>query len=469
MQFKSIGVPQKTILFFLLLYAVISKNPMLTIAAVTTPFLLYILLWKKNESPLLFFALMLQWTSITIKVFYTNFVGIDFVYGFDHYYEINKAYYYSLLGLLSVAIGIHFIIRKFDLKGQSFEESALTFNHRKLVPFYIGVAVLYPILNQYAYMFGSGLQQPITKLSDFKWMIFFILMLSSLYHKQWKLFAIISAFEIVLSLTGFFSNFKDYFLVIFVGIVLIYGKNIKFKQAFPLVIVGISCIYMLIVWQYVKPTYRQYLTGGEQTQNTIRTREESLNKLAELVDGVDQTAINDGIKITVDRLSYIDFFSATIDYVPRVVPHTNGALWEDAIGRVLKPRLFFPNKTSIDDSEATNKYSGVMVAGADKGTSISLGYMTENYIDFRIPGMFITLFAYGLLIGIIYKYVMTSSPNVLVGTAMFIPMFFILYAFESALNKIVGASIMYLLIYELFRRYCLKWFLSQVKHYENVD
>lgn len=463
MQFKSIGVPQQILLLLLCIYAVTSTNPLLTVVAVVTPFILYILLWKEKESPLLFFALMLQWVSITIKVFYLNFEKIDFAYGFDHYYKIKEAYYYSLLGLISIAIGIHLVIRKFNLKGEGFETSALSFSYRKLIPFYLIATVLYSLMNKYSYYFGNGLQQPLTKLSDFKWMIFFVLMLCSLYNKQWKLLALISVLEIILSLTGFFSNFKDYFLIIFVGIIVVFGKDLKFKQVLPLVALAAGCIYMLIIWQYVKPAYRSFLTGGEQTQRTVRSREESLNKLAELVDGVDRTAINAGFKITVDRLSYIDFFSASIDYVPRVVPHTNGELWSDAIGRVLKPRLFFPNKTSIDDSQATIKYSGVQVAGADKGTSISLGYMTENYIDFRIPGMFVALFAYGLLIGLIYRYVMISSPDVLIGTAMFIPMFFILYSFESALNKIIGASIMYLLIYELFRRYCLKWFLNQAK------
>jgi hypothetical protein len=311
-------------------------------------------------------------------------------------------------------------------------------------------------------MFG-GLQQPISKLADFKWMVFFIFMLSCLYTKQTKLFALIAVFEIVLSLTGFFSSFKDYFLVIFGGILVIYSKDFKLKQVLPLAIVTITLTYMIIIWSYIKPTYRAYLSGGQVTQNVIRGTGESLDKLGELVGTVDKRAIDEGFKITVDRLSYIDFFSSTLDYVPHVVPHTKGELWWDAISRVFQPRILFPNKKAIDDSETTSKYSGVQVAGAKDATSISLGYMTENYIDFGVPGMFFSLFAYGLIVGLVYKYVMTSSPDKLIGTAMIIPLFIIIYLFESALNKVIGAMIMYLIIYELIRRFGIEKFLKQIQ------
>ena len=84
----------------------------------------------------------------------------------------------------------------------------------------------------------------------------------------------------------------------------------------------------------------------------------------------------------LDRLSYVDFFAVVLETVPSQLPHENGALWLDAITRPFMPRLFFPSKTVIDDSERTNYYTGLGVAGAEEGTSISLGYVAESYIDF---------------------------------------------------------------------------------------
>lgn len=460
--FKKIDRPLQIVLMLLLIYAVTSKNPLLTTASVITPFILLRLLWKEDESPFLFIAALLQWFSITIKVFYSNFLNIDFEMAFDNTLRIYSAFYYSLGGLISLSIAIHLVIKSYSLESKSFNFIALNYDSRKIVPIYIVITLAYPIIYDRSFMFG-GLQQPISKLADFKWMVFFIFMLSCFYTKQYKLFSLIALLEILLSFTGFFSNFKDYFVVTFGGLLIIYGRELKFKQIFPLAGIAVFCIYLILIWQNVKPEYRNYLSGGEMTQNTIRSTGESLSKLGELAGKIDKEDINTAIKTTVDRLSYIDFFSATIDYVPRVVPHTHGRLWEDAIGRVLQPRILFPNKAVIDDSEATSKYSGILVAGANQGTSISLGYMTENYIDFGMPGMFISLFAYGLLIGFIYKYVMTSSPNKLIGTAMIIPLFILIYLFESALNKLIGGLLMYLLIYELIRRFALKRFLQQIK------
>ncbi|AZI25830.1 hypothetical protein EA772_10935 [Pedobacter sp. G11] len=461
-KFKKIGQSGKILLFLFLVYSVTSHNPFETAIAVLVPFILMPLLWKRNESPFLFLGIMLQWASINIKVFYANFEGLKFEDVFDNYQHIQEAFFYSNIGLISIALGVFLIVKRYELKDQGYAHLALSYDSRKIIPIYIIISLVYPFISEGSFNFG-GLQQPISKLADFKWMVFFIFMLSCLYTKQFKLFTIIALAEVVISLTGFFSSFKDYFLVVFGGIVVIYSKDLKFKQVLPLAAITVSLVYMMIIWQYVKPDYRSYLSGGQLNQNVIRSTGESLGKLGELIKNVDDDAINSGFKQTVDRLSYIDFFSATIDYVPRVVPHTHGRLWGDAIGRVLQPRIFFPDKAAIDDSETTRTYSGIMVAGTEQGASISLGYMTENYIDFGMPGMFISLFIYGLVVGLVYKYVMTSSPNKLIGTAMIIPLFILFYLFESALNKLIGGLLMYLLIYELIRRFALKKFLQQIK------
>ena len=461
-KFKKIGQSGKILLFLLLVYAITSHNPIQTCMAVVVPFVLFSILWKNNEAPFLFLALMLQWTSVNIKVFYANFESLDFASAFDYYQNIQQAFIYGNIGLVVVALGIFAVIRRYELPKTNYGELALAYDSRKIVPIYIIVTLIYPFMSEGSFGF-SGWQQPISKLADFKWMVFFIFMLSCLYTKQFKLFSIIAVAEVIMSLTGFFSSFKDYFLVIFGGILLIYSKDLKFKQVLPLAAITVTLVYMVIVWQYIKPEYRTFLSGGQQNQNVIRGTGESLNKLGELVSKVDENAIDVGFKQTVERLAYIDFFSATIDYVPRVIPHTHGRLWGDAIGRILQPRILFPNKAPIDDSETTRKYSGVMVAGTTQGTSISLGYVTENYIDFGMPGMFIGLFLFGLLIGVVYKYVLTSSPDKLIGTAMIIPLFILAYSFESALNKMIGGLVMYLIVYELIRRFALKRFLQQIR------
>jgi hypothetical protein len=84
------------------------------------------------------------------------------------------------------------------------------------------------------------------------------------------------------------------------------------------------------------------------------------------------------------------------------MPHENGALFWDAVSRPVMPRLLFPDKEAIDDSVRTNHYTGGL-SGTSEGTSISLGYVAESYIDFGTIGMFPALFLVGLLFGRIYR------------------------------------------------------------------
>ena len=91
------------------------------------------------------------------------------------------------------------------------------------------------------------------------------------------------------------------------------------------------------------------------------------------------------------RLTYVDFFAVVLTYVPSQMPHENGALFWDAVSRPFMPRLFFPDKEVIDDFVRSNLYTGG-VAAISEGTSISLGYVAESYIDFGAVGMFPALF-----------------------------------------------------------------------------
>ena len=84
----------------------------------------------------------------------------------------------------------------------------------------------------------------------------------------------------------------------------------------------------------------------------------------------------------------------------------------------LMPRLFFPNKPAINDSDRTSAYSGVWVANVDQGTSISIGYMGESYIDFGRWGMFIPVFLWGWLVGGCFDYLRRKAPHPLLGIAL---------------------------------------------------
>jgi len=101
------------------------------------------------------------------------------------------------------------------------------------------------------------------------------------------------------------------------------------------------------------------------------------------------------------------------------------------------PRFLFPDKKSIDESEMTNKYTGLGVAGSDRGTSISIGYMGECYIDFGAIFMFIPILLLGIYYGLIYSWFVNRAGlfGMAVATALLL---FNTYMLETSSIKIVG-------------------------------
>ncbi|QEK50319.1 hypothetical protein FYC62_00540 [Pedobacter aquae] len=465
-KFKSISPIGHIILVAGLIYSLLSVNPLHTFLAVVLPFILVKLSWKNDEAPILFTALMTQYMAISVKVFYANYSNLAFDDISLHRYPdyINEAYYWGMGGLVTLALGIHFAIRGFKhTNNTSILAASHQFNGDKLGKLYLLLAIAYPILFKLSFSIG-GLQQPLSKLIEFKWALFFIFMIYAFYKNEKKMFLWIASAELLFSFTGFFSGFKDYFLILFIGMVVLYGQNFKLQNIIPLGVILIVGFYTLMIWQYVKPAYREFLNAGQKTQTSVRSTEESLFKLYNLVTEIDSTGIKEGFEATVNRLSYIEFLSGAIEHVPYQLEHTNGELWLGAVERVLKPRILFPEKAAIDDSEKARLYTGQDYSGVESGTSISLGYFAESYVDFGKTGMLLILLVFGFVIGSIYRYILKQSPDLLIGTALTIPLFFVIFNYERALDKIFGALFMYLIIYLAFNRLVIKKTIEYLKN-----
>ena len=68
-----------------------------------------------------------------------------------------------------------------------------------------------------------------------------------------------------------------------------------------------------------------------------------------------------GIEPLIAGAGYIHFFSHVLDHVPEERPHTKGMIWLNAISYSFMPRLFFPNKKVINDTEHLMKYTGLFI------------------------------------------------------------------------------------------------------------
>src|SRR5262249_38165568 len=137
--------------------------------------------------------------------------------------------------------------------------------------------------------------------------------------------------------------------------------------------------------------------------------------------------------------------------VPENVPYEHGTLWFGAIQHAFMPRLFFPNKPTLDDSVRTQKYTGMEVAGREQGASIGIGYIAESYIDFGRYWMLAPIFLLGVFYGLIYRFFAFRQRYGLLGVAAAIAILvFGAYSIETSNIKLIGGNAMSVLVLGLF-------------------
>ena len=120
---------------------------------------------------------------------------------------------------------------------------------------------------------------------------------------------------------------------------------------------------------------------------------------------------------------------------------------------VIEPRLFFPDKPVYEATVKTNKYTGFNYSGLKQGSSFSLGYFADSYIDFGYVGMFLPLILIGLFIVFIYRVLYGFSKIILL--LRFAVINVALYdfgAFESDGLFLIGRLLLLFLVY---------WFISK--------
>ena len=152
-------------------------------------------------------------------------------------------------------------------------------------------------------------------------------------------------------------------------------------------------------------------------------------------------------------------FARVISTVPRYLPHEEGKMWWTAVRHILMPRLLFPKKPALpSDSELTSRYTRTVLASSKQGTSISMGYMAESYIDFGMFGMFVPVFLCGLLWGGMYRYFMLNVPDRLIAYGMVTALLANANQFEIHSVKLLGGMLMNFLVFATVAKFVLPKF-----------
>jgi len=424
------------------------------------------LLWRPGEPPILLLLFSYQWMQASISIFRANWLDLD-VSSNSRGGDMDTAVALTLIGLASLAVGMRW--------GAGPERAHVQLAARSLalsqpVSRWFWLYAVSSVVAAVAFAFAwevPGLVQPLLALASMKWTFFFMLAYATFVRASGvgTFFIVAFAVELALGIGGFFSDFKMvFFVTLLAGAAS--GKGFSPRAVLGLCSLGAVLIVFGIVWTAVKKDYREFVSGGTGDQVVTVDYLTGVAKLADLVGALDTKALTEASDIMVRRLSYVEYFAAAIDYVPSLFPHENGALMWDAISRPFMPRILFPEKAIIDDSERTNRYTGG-AAGNYQGTSISLGWIAETYIDFGEFLMMAAILFIGYFYGRIYRWCLDGSgTRGLLGfafaTAVLVPYIGMESSFTKTFGGVAASLVMVLLIVKFgVPRWC-PWLVPNV-------
>lgn len=407
----------------LLPVAVSGPNTFLGLYAVAVLALGLRLLWRPGEPPILLFIFLWQWLQSATGALYGN--AIDVPLADLNYYSGRHEFASGLMltGVLVLAIAIRAAAgrHRLDLHAR-IAALVLARPFKFWIRIYAATWVFSAACEAIAPMV-AGLRLPLLTMSDMKWVAFVLLTLAAFIKPNPSakiVWAWIFGIEFMLSVGGFFASFKEVFFFALFGLVV---ANVRFDRRIiiPGVLISVAMVGFGIVWTAIKGDYRAFVNAGTGYQVVLVDYDDRVAQIGQLVGNLDGPVLRRATGDLINRLMYHTFFGAVADRVPAVQPHTYGEIWGEAISRPFMPRLLFPNKRAIDDSDLTNQFTGLGVAGVDRGTSISLGYMAEAYIDFGPFFMFVAIALLGIGLGIFYRWLLYRPGSMAVVGASLAP------------------------------------------------
>jgi hypothetical protein len=433
----------------LLLLSLLTANPLLTAAALLALALFALLLWRPGEPPILFLVVTFQWLQVTMRVADANARGLRVnEMEASIYRPLEPAIWLGLAALVVLAVGMRFGAgRASDVQtAHTAKVEAGRLQPSRLFIAYLVLAFVGLLLTRFGWRY-LGLSQVLVAVASLKAVPLFLLTCVAFRRRTgaWYVVAAI-LLEVLLGLGGYFAGFKTVFFIAFLGIMAV-APRLTRRGILAGTAAGVTLTVLILFWTSIKASYRPFLNQGTGAQVVTVPWPDRLAFLARAARNTTPSDLVGSIEPLVERVAYVRFLADAVNYVPAVLPHSDGAIWGGAIRHILMPRILFPQKLILpSDSELTARYTGARLAGGDQGTSISMGYVAESYVDFGFHGMWLPILLIGLLWGWMYRLILRAGGHMLLRHGFAVALFLPSIAFETTAVKMLGGSVSSFLI-----------------------
>jgi hypothetical protein len=420
------------------------------------PFVLMTIIGRPTMPKALVFFLLWQWGQAFARALQSALDGESLAASIDGV-DVRHAYWYALTSLVALAIAFRLVLGKLPSPTVSEYHAHERWRPQDLVAVYFAA-----IVASVALIFLStsvpGVDQPFQAAAQVKVVALFLLCtyVFTTGRGRGTLLAAI-AVEILVGFTGFLADFRAVFIYVAVAAL---AARIKWSGATTVAaLVWLAILLVLaLFWTSVKFEYRDYVSGAAETQQIRVPLEQRMGYLGDRALNIGDTKWGETSYLLLMRFAYVDIFGQVIGVDRGTREPIAMRQWKEALAHVFQPRFLFPGKAVLSDSDVF-----IRLARSDPmeqvrlGTSISVGYMAENYVDLGFPGMLAGIFGYGLLLAMVVRYFMTRALPWMLreGIVMGLVYNVASVGMEMSLPKLLGATVMFFLVWSLIAKFAM--------------
>ena len=453
----------------LLIVAPMSPDPLAFGAGALVPWIIMQIVVRPGVPISVAYLFLYQWLQIFARALQSVIDGEAIgagVYGPN----VARAYWYMLASLIVMAIGLRLALG--TPKPATPQDRAAHLEWRPMDLFVMYIAMLFVAV---ACRFLSGmipaLEQPIDAFGRLKIVILFMLFCSVMMSgRGGNLMMAAFGFELVMGFGGLLSDFRGIF--IYLAMAALASRVAVKGTTVAMGIVGFAfLLYLALFWTSVKAEYREYATGSSDSQNLKISIDDRFGYLGSRFANSADIDWSQSAYAFVNRLAYVDIFGSVIGVQETSPEAAIMRQWTDAIEHVTKPRFLFPGKAALSDTEVYIRLArGDASEQLRLGTSISVGYIAENFVDLGFPGMLGGMFVIGLLCGLVVRYCTSMKiPWVLrEGVVLAFVYGIAQNGVEMSLPKLLGALVMFCLVYGLLNRFAFPVGLNWLKERSDI-
>lgn len=426
--------------------AVLSPDPIAFAVGGAVPWLCLRIVYTPAMPAALIYLFLWQWLQIFARVVQawvdgetlsTSVSGPNVVY----------AYWYMMAALVVLAVVFRLVLLDMKPATPAQRTAHFRWNIRQLLVLYgLGFFV-----SSFATVFGRGaLAQPIETLGHVKIVALFMLfvyVMSTL--RGMRIMLAVLAFEVAIGFTGFLADFRSVFIFLTIAAV-----TAQVRWRLTTGVAGacglVALTVMALFWTAVKNDYRDYASNFSDSQAISVPLSDRMAYLGGKLLSFGDIDFGRTSYMLLNRFAYVDIFASVIDVQEVVQEPTSMRQWQEAMDHVFKPRAFFPDKPDLSDSDVYLRLTGrVLLDEVLRGTSISVGYMAENFADLGFPAMLLGVAVLGLLLAGCIRILMSFDLPLVMREGVVMAFVFSIArdGVEISLPKMIGAALMFMIIF----------------------